>query len=110
MDNFNLSSKNYNKASNYDVPMLFFSIHYSLPHSGGLWRGRNGIHIGFTWGSKRRKRMKIDESCKVLKIKCVKGVGDGFEPQKPFKGSQKTAQKPHKNILCFHKKIVTLRS
>lgn len=51
MDNFNLSSKNYNKASNYDVPMLFFSIHYSLPHSEGLWRGRNGIHIGFTWDS-----------------------------------------------------------
>lgn len=53
MDNFNLSSKNYNKASNYDVPMLFFSIHYSLPHSGGLGRGTkwdsHRIHLGFTW-------------------------------------------------------------
>lgn len=42
MDNFNLSSKNYNKASNYDVPMLFFSIH-SLTREG-----YGGGEMGFT--------------------------------------------------------------
>lgn len=44
MDNFNLSSKNYNKASNYDVPMLFslFTIH-SLTREGC-----GGGEMGFT--------------------------------------------------------------
>lgn len=55
MDNFNLSSKNYNKASNYDVPMLFFSVHYSLftPSLGRAVEGAkwdsHRIHLGFTW-------------------------------------------------------------